>query len=82
MKEAKTVYKIKTEIGETATVEMHIIKKENSQKPFGIYARIVGGEEVEEAYAEERFYTYEEAVATINMLCKGEVTPCTLCDII
>ena len=80
--ESKTVYEIKTENGKTAKVELCITQREGREKPYGIYAAISDGITRDEAYANERFFTHAKAEAAVRMLCRGEVTPCTLCDII
>lgn len=80
--ESKTVYEIRTEDGKTARIEMSVTQKNGCERPYGIYAAISDGITRDEAYANERFFTHEEAEATVKMLCRGTVTPCTLCDII
>ena len=80
--ESKTEYEIKTENEKTAKVELCITQREGRERPYGIYAVISDGITRDEAYANERFFTHAEAEAAVRMLCRGEVTPCTLCDII
>lgn len=70
-----------TEDGEEITVDYSIVKEEDAEKPYGIYACIRGDKD-ESAFAERRYFTYAEALAVVDMLCRYEVTPCTLCDII
>ncbi len=70
-----------TENGDEITVDFSIVKDEKAERPYGIYSYVRGNRE-DSALAEQRFYTYGEAVAVVDMLCRNEVTPCTLCDII
>lgn len=76
-------YQFKDIDGEQNLVEMEILYCESSDKPYGIKAKIFrDGELQETAEAKERFYTLAEAEKTMKMLCRFQVTPCTLCDII
>ncbi len=74
-------FSIITEDNEEITVDFSIVKEENAERPYGIYACIRDNEE-EFSVAKQRFYTYGEALAVVDMLCRNEVTPCALCDII
>lgn len=74
-------FRIVTEDREELFVDFTIIKEDNVQKPYGIYA-CIRGDKNDSAFAKRRFFTYAEAIATVDMLCRYEVTPCTLCEII
>ena len=74
-------FSIITENGDEITVDFSIIKDENTEKPYGIYSCVRSDRE-DSAIAAHRFYTYGEALSVVDMLCRYEVTPCTLCDII
>ncbi len=68
-----------TEKGESAKVSFSIIKDEL----YGIESTIhIENRDLETVRAKNRFFTKAEAENTISMLCKNQVTPCTLCDII
>ena len=76
-------YQFKDIDGEENQVEMEILHSEDSHRPYGIKARIFRNGELQEvAEAKERFYSITEAEKTMEMLCRFQVTPCTLCDII
>lgn len=79
-----TEYRFITEDGEEATVKFGITENvaDQSGKVYGISAELNVANIVENAEAKNRFYTYEEARLTIDMLCRHQVTPCTLCDVI
>ncbi len=77
----RETFSIITEDGDEITVDFSIVKDENAERPYGIYSCIRGDRE-DSSLAEQRFYTYGEALAIVDMLCRNEVTPCTLCDII
>ncbi len=74
-------FKLITEDKQEIVVDFSIVKEDNVEKPYGIYSCIRGSRD-DSAIAEERFFTYAEAIAAVDMLCRNEVTPCTLCDII
>lgn len=64
-------------------VEYRVLESEGSFKRYGIVARIISDEKVvEEESVESKFFTREEAEETIKMLCKFQVTPCTLKDVV
>ncbi len=64
-------------------VEFSLLQTEGEFRTYGIQARMSkDGTEEEVALATERFITREEAEATITMLCKYQVMPCTLKDVI
>lgn len=73
-------FKLVCENGKEIVVEFTVVKEDVAEKPYGISANIRGS--VEKSVATRRFYTYAEAVASIDMLCRNQVTPCTLCDVI
>ena len=70
-------FKFTTEYGDENTVKFTIVKDEDAERPYGISAVIC-----ETGVASERYFTYAEAIAVIDMLCRYQVMPCTLCDII
>ena len=74
-------FSIVTEDDEEITVDFSIIKEDNAERPYGIYS-CVRGRRDDSAIAEERFFTYAEAIAVVDMLCRNEVTPCVLCEFI
>ncbi len=78
----KASYTILTETGRDARVEFSVVKDDIAEKPFGIFATYISGDDSDEAYAKHRFFTQEEAIRTIEYLCQHKVTPCTLLDII
>ncbi len=68
---------------EWCRVRFEVLKSESQPRPYGIGGEIWRGEScVERAEATNRFLTREEAEQTMEMLCRFQVTPCTLCDII
>ena len=75
-------FKIQTENGKLLTVVFTIIKDTNSQKPYGIASKILETGKDDIFIASHRFFTYAEAIATVDMLCRFQVMPCTLNDII
>lgn len=76
-------YIFTTEDSKSAVVRFSITENKGENRPFGISAEIDTGDgETEKYTAECRFFTYEEAEKTMEMLCENGVTPCTLCDII
>lgn len=77
-----TSYTLVLENGKTATITFSVTNDETADKPFGIAAIIHSPDEIEESVANCRFFTYDEAVETIRYLCKHQVTPCALCDIL
>ncbi len=71
------------EDGETCRVEYTVLDAEKPGWRYGIRARLFRkGNPVETAEATERFLTRTEAEQTMKMLCRYQVTPCTLCDVI
>ncbi len=78
-----TSYLLKTESGGSVTVSFSVTQNNNAEKPYGICAILKGDDgKSDKAYADCRFITYDEAQKTIELLCKHQVTPCTLCDIL
>lgn len=76
-------YILETESGVSAEVTFSVTENNDSTKPYGVYASLTTKDgKSDEAYAACRFFTYEEAQKAIELLCKHQVTPCTLCDII
>ncbi|MGN1092956.1 MAG: DUF6514 family protein [Monoglobaceae bacterium] len=74
-------FKFTTEYGDENTVKFTILKNEGAEKPYGISAVVCETGE-KPTVAAERYFTYAEAIAVIDMLCRHQVMPCTLCDII
>ena len=70
------------ESGKSAKIDFFVITDHWAERPYGIGAKMLTDEGVEEEYAEHRFFTYEEAVKTAEFLSRHQVTPCTLCDVI
>lgn len=77
-----TSYTLVLENGKTATVTFSVTKDVTADKPFGISAVIQSPGGIEKSIASCRFFTYAEAAETAQYLCKHQVTPCTLCDIL
>ncbi len=76
-------YILKTESGNSVAVSFSVTKNNNEEKPYGICAILEGDDgQSDKACADCRFITYDEAQKTIELLCKHQVTPCTLCDIL
>lgn len=76
-------YILKTESGSSATVSFSVTENKNEEKPYGICAVLKGDDgRSDTVCADSRFITYDEAQKTIELLCKHQVTPCTLCDIL
>lgn len=74
-------FKFSAEDGNEYTVEFSVIKDEDDEMPYGISAKMIKfGEDV--VSAPRRYFTYAEAIAVIDRLCRHQVMPCTLCDII
>ena len=74
-------FKFTTECGSENTVEFSVVKDEDAEMPYGISAKICETGE-KPTVAHQRYFTYAEAIAVIDMLCRHQVMPCTLCDII
>ena len=76
--------KLLTEDGENAVVEFEITENAGAEdRCFGISATMtIDGSIAERSAVEERFFTRDEAEKTVAMLCKYQVTPCTLCDVL
>lgn len=76
--------KLLTEDGENAVVEFEITENADAKdRCFGISATMtIDGSIAERSAVEERFFTRDEAEKTVAMLCKYQVTPCTLCDVL
>jgi len=71
------------EEGAFHSVEFSLLQDEGEIRTYGIQAQMKkDGVEEESASVKERFITREEAEATIQMLCKYQVMPCTLKDVI
>ena len=70
------------ESGKSAKIDFFVITDDSAERPYGIGAKILTDEGYEEKYAEHRFFTYEEAIKSAEYLCKHQVTPCTLCDVL
>lgn len=69
--------------GERHTVEFEAIRADAEFRTYGIRAVMHQCGRIEEsAEVSERFITPEETRATIDMLCKCQVMPCTLRDVI
>ncbi len=78
-------YVFATEKGDEAEVVFDIIKSDSSLngKIYGISATItVNGVETETRTVSDKFFTRDEAAENIKMLCKYQVTPCTLADVL
>ncbi len=76
-------FDFQSEEGESYQVRFEILEDRKATRPYGIRAEIFReGILVEGADAPERFLTRAEVNETIEMLCRFQVTPCTLCDII
>lgn len=74
---------IMTEDGEIAQLCFSITENAADERRFGISADMyIGNDLVEHSSADDRFFTFEEAEKTVDMLCSYEVTPCTLCDVL
>ncbi|MBR5152345.1 MAG: hypothetical protein IKW60_02315 [Clostridia bacterium] len=64
-------------------VAFSLLHTEGEFRTYGIQATMYRDGQVEEhASVTERFITREEAEATVAMLCKYQVLPCTLKDIV
>ena len=70
--------------GEENTVTFEIVETDSEYRRYGISTRQINqsGQIVDSAVAKERFITKAEAEAVTEMLCKCQVMPCTLCDVI
>ncbi|MBQ3573956.1 MAG: hypothetical protein IJA16_05100 [Clostridia bacterium] len=68
--------------GKSAKIDFFVITDHGAERPYGIGAKMLTDKGCEEEYARNRFFTYEEAVKTAEFLCKHQVTPCTLCEIL
>lgn len=77
-------FNIITEQGEKAQVTFMVTETPDAEdQTYGICGTMtILGNIVEESTAAERFFTKQEAEKTIEMLCKYEVTPITLCEVI
>lgn len=75
-------YIFMTEDGKQATVKYEIRENVDSERTYGIAAKLImdGHEEYEEV--DNLFFTKEEAQKTVEMLAKHKVTPCSLKDIL
>lgn len=72
-----------TEDGDTAQLCFSITENTADERRFGISADMyIGNDLVEHSSADNRFFTFEEAEKTVDMLCRYEVTPCTVCDVL
>lgn len=64
-------------------VQFEVLDDEENHRPYGIGATIYAyGKLIETTQARNRFLTRAETEETIKMLCKFQVTPCTLRDVI
>lgn len=64
-------------------VQFEVLNDGESHRPYGIGATIYAdGKRIETTEARNRFFTRAEAEENIKMLCKFQVTPCTLRDVI
>ncbi len=64
-------------------VEFEIVKQDDMLRPFGVCGSLWQGEHcVETVKAEHRYFTLAEAETAVDMLCRLQVTPCTLDDVI
>ncbi len=64
-------------------VQFEVLNDGGSRRPYGIGATIyTDGKRIETTEARNRFFTRAEAEENIKMLCKFQVTPCTLRDVI
>ena len=71
------------EEGAQYRVEFEIVESKEKLRRYGIRAMLLrDGTIRDEALAKERFLTRCEAEQAIKMLCRFQVTPCTLCQII
>ncbi len=76
-------FDFQSEEGETYRVGFRILEKDGAARRYGIRAELFReGILLEETEVSERFFTREEAEQTVDMLCRFQVTPCTLCDIV
>ncbi|MBE5040122.1 DUF6514 family protein [Ructibacterium gallinarum] len=79
----KTTYEVTDTEGIQYTVKLEMIHDGNEFYPYGIRASIFQNDSLtESAEAKARFLTPDEAQAAMEMLCRFQVTPCTLCDVI
>ena len=79
----KLSYEFLDENGEENQVTFGIIQERNAIRPYGIRAEIFrNGKLAETAEATERFLSSAEAEQVMKLLCRFQVTPCTLCDVI
>lgn len=71
------------EDGVAYRVEFELVDETEKFRRYGVRAKMFcGGILQDEAVALGRFLTRTEAEQTMRMLCKFQVTPCTLCDIV
>ncbi len=70
------------ESGKSAKIDFFVITDHSAERPYGIGAKMLTDKGYEEEYAKHRFFTYEEAVKTAEFLCRHQVTPCALCDVL
>ena len=78
-------YVFATEKGDEAEVVFDIIKSSDylTKKIYGISATIsVDGIVTETKTVSDKFFTFDEAKECIKMLCRYQVTPCTLTDVL
>lgn len=76
-------YEFITEEDRPVLVKLCVIRNPDCEKAFGIRARLFeSGILTDEAYARNVFLTIEEASASLDMLKRGLVTPCTLTDVL
>lgn len=74
---------ILTEDGDKAQLCFSITENTADERRFGISADMyIGNVLVEHSSANDRFFTFEEAEKTIDMLCRYKVTPCTMYDVL
>ncbi len=76
-------FEFRDEEGECYRVSFTILEEAEGNRRYGIRAEIYQqGMFRERAEAPKRFFTRAEAEKTAEMLCRFQVTPCTLCEII
>lgn len=72
-----------TEEEREAVVEYKVTESTDSDRSYGIAAEVKSeGETLEYEEVGNIFFTYEEAERVTDILCRYEVTPCALRDVI
>lgn len=80
-----TEFSIANEYGETLAVSYEVVCGEENEigMKYGISAMLtVDGEEKDRYITGQRFFTYTEAKLMAEVMCRHNVLPCTIADIL